>query len=181
MRGGQTRPQVKVFGTWFDLKNTAKIQPIEQVEEGDDDREEDEGATGEGGVDEGVDLVLPERLTLMSMGTAKWDASACCIVVDARLSGAATGGREPRIISLAASHVSGGKVLDSWHQYIKIDQSADAATVRGVHGLDFLTLQERASDAFKEVGSRWISWLRTRLGSAKAAACACHRWDSDAD
>ena len=108
-------------------------------------------------------------LTQQTMGTAKWAALACCIQIDARLSGTATGGREPRIILLAASHVAGGKVLATFHEYIKIDQSADAAAVRGVHGLDFLALQERASDSFKAVGSRWIDWLRTRTGSANAA------------
>ena len=177
-RGGASRPQVKVFGTWFDLNDTAKIQPIQQVEEEEDEEEGAMGAAGggeggeggegcEGG--EGIDPSPPERLTQQTMGTAKWAALACCIQIDARLSGTATGGREPRIISLAASHVAGGKVLATFHEYIKIDQSADAAAVRGVHGLDFLALQERASDSFKAVGSRWIDWLRTRTGSANAA------------
>ena len=32
MRGGASKPHVKVFGTWFDLNDTTKIQPIEQDE-----------------------------------------------------------------------------------------------------------------------------------------------------
>ena len=177
-RGGASQPQIKVFGTWFDLNDMVKIQPIQQAEEEEEeegDEEEEEGAMGAGGGGEGgegtegTDPSPPERLTQQTMGTAKWAASACCIKIDARLSGTATGGREPRIISLAASHIASGKVLASFHEYIKIDQSADAAAVRGVHGLDFLTLQERASNSFKVVGSNWIDWLRTRVGSAKTA------------
>ena len=54
-RGGASRPQVKVFGTWFDLNDTAKIQPIQQVEEEED---EEEGAMGAAGGGEGGDCVL---------------------------------------------------------------------------------------------------------------------------
>lgn len=175
-RGGSSRPHIRVFGAWFDLNDTAKIQPIRQFEEGEEEEAEEaaaeddavEAGGGEGA--EGADLTPPEKLTLQAIGTAKWVASACCIVIDARLSGTATGGREPRIISFAASHVSGGEVLDSWHEYVKIDQPADAAAVRGVHGLDFLTLQEQARDSFKAVGARWINWLRSRIGAAKTVS-----------
>ena len=108
---------------------------------------------------------------MVEIGKTQWPADACCFVIDVCLNGKATGGREPRIISLASSHVSpDGTVLSTFHRYVKTDVSADAAMVSNVHGLDYLTLQAKANGkTFSEVGAEWVTWLRQRLNGATRA------------
>ena len=96
----------------------------------------------------------PKALTLEQIGTAQWPASACCFVIDLHLTGKATKGREPRVLSLASAHVGAdGSVLSTFHEYVKVEVSADAAFVSNVHGKSFLALQAEAQGSFKEVYS----------------------------
>ena len=126
---------------------------------------------GEGEQGEADPSIRPKALTLVEIGKTQWPADACCFVIDVCLNGKATGGREPRIISLASSHVSpDGTVLSTFHRYVKTDVSADAAMVSNVHGLDYLTLQAKANGkTFSEVGAEWVTWLRQRLNGATRA------------
>lgn len=110
---------------------------------------------------------------MQKIGMGKWPASACCFVIDVHLTGKATGGREPRIVSLATSRVSpDGTVLALWHGYIKTDVPADPAFVSNVHGHTYLELQALAKGSFAQVGAEWIRWLRDQLGHHPGTASA---------
>ena len=65
-RGGPTRPQVSVFGSWFNLKDAATIAPIEQEsdddeEDTDDDEEEDVAVIDE---DDDDDVEEPQAASM---------------------------------------------------------------------------------------------------------------------
>jgi hypothetical protein len=77
--------------------------------EGDDDEEEEDERDPR------------KKLTLAEAGVTEWTAGAMRIVVDVCLTGTAVGGRQPRVVSLAAAHVDGdGSLLSSFHEYVII-------------------------------------------------------------
>ena len=87
--------------------------------EGDDDEEEEDERDPR------------KKLTLAEAGVTEWTAGAMRIVVDVCLTGTAVGGRQPRVVSLAAAHVDGdGSLLSSFHEYVIISVPAAAAAVK---------------------------------------------------
>ena len=139
--GGVTKPLVRVFGSWFSLDDQSIIKPIEQAETETEMEPEAEQAE-EAMATDGTELEKPNKLTKESIGTTSWSSNVDYIIIDARLSCPATGGRSPRIISLASTHLGGdGSTLASIHEYVKIEVAADSETVQKVHGRNGMVLQ----------------------------------------
>jgi hypothetical protein len=115
-------------------------------------------------------LTRPERLRVgeIEVGALPWLESEAqqLILIDIH----STGGKSPRIISLAAAAVdAAGFVTSSFHEYVRT-RAPTTTAVAPVHGLGFSEVQEKAPGDFKEVGTLWLTWLRARVAGKSSAA-----------
>ena len=108
----------------------------------------------------------PKSLTLTTVPMERFPESTTFVAVSLR----STGGKAPRIVSLASQVV--GSSDEPFYKWVKTESSPTReAAAQLIDGVSMGTVQEQATDKFAVVGGAWIDWFGRCTSDASSAVC----------